>query len=187
MGYLRGFTPWVVYGLVSSFDWRGGALAGLLTGLFLFIQDRRRGIAADAQILDVSTVVYFAGLVALAFAAPDSPLKPYADVLSFGWLALTAWGSLLIGRPFTLGIARLTTPPEYWDQPEFVRINVVITTVWAGAFTALGISLAVCVLADAPGWVGVAVHVAGLAAPVTFTSLYSARAQARAEALAAAS
>jgi hypothetical protein len=43
MGYLPGFIPWIVAGVVSSFDWRWGAIGGLVTGLLLLLQDRRRG------------------------------------------------------------------------------------------------------------------------------------------------
>jgi hypothetical protein len=179
MGYLRGFIPWIVFGVLSSFDWRWGAVAALATAGFLLFQDRRAGVAADALILDVSTIVYFVGLGALAFAAPHSPLERYDGVLSFGWLALTAWGSLAVRHPFTLGIARRQTPREYWDMPEFLQINVVITVVWAAAFTLTSIGLFICVVTDAPLAIGIAVHVVGLAAPAVFTSVYPARVQAR--------
>jgi len=179
MSYLRGFVPWIVFGVLSSFDWRWAAVAALAAGVFLLLQDRRAAVAADAQILDVSTIVYFVGVAVLAFADPHSPLEPYNGALSFGWLALTAWGSLAVRRPFTLGIARRQTPREYWDLPEFVQINVVITAVWAAAFTLTGIGLVICVAADAPTSIGIGVHVVGLAAPIAFTSIYPARVQAR--------
>lgn len=179
MSYLRGFIPWIVFGVVSSFDWRWAAVAALLSGLALLRQDRRAGVAADAQILDVSTVVYFAGLGAIAFAAPHSPLEHYDGALSFGWLALTAWATLAVRKPFTLGIARRQTPREVWDLPEFLRINVVITVAWATAFTLTCAALAACTALDAPALISIACHVAGLAAPAAFTSIYPARVQAR--------
>ncbi|KIF78869.1 hypothetical protein QR77_15805 [Streptomyces sp. 150FB] len=184
MSYLRGFIPWIVFAVAGSWDWRWAAVAALLTGAALLLQDRRAGIPADAQVLEVSTVVYFAGLAVLAFAFPQSPLKTYDDVASFGWLALTAWGSLAGGRPFTLGIARRRTPPEYWERPEFLRINAIITAAWASSFTLLGLALAVCVLTGAPVWLTIACHVVGLAAPMVFTARYPARVQARLAAVA---
>lgn len=59
MGYLRGFIPWIVSGVVSSFDWRWGAIGGLVSGLLLLLQDRRRGVALDALVLDIATIAYF--------------------------------------------------------------------------------------------------------------------------------
>jgi hypothetical protein len=179
MSYLRGFVPWIVFGVLSSFDWRWAAVAALAAGGFLLLQDLRAGVAPDALILDVSTVVYFVGLGVLAFASPHSPLERYDGALSFGWLAVTAWGSLAVGHPFTLGIARRQTPREYWGMPEFVQINVVITVVWAVAFTLTGIALFIVVVADLPTAVDIGFHVVGLAAPAVFTSVYPTRVQAR--------
>ncbi len=179
MSYLRGFIPWIVFGIVSSFDWRWAALAALLSGLVLLGKGRRAGVAADAQILDVGTLIYFVGLAIVAFAVPHSPLEHYDGALSFGWLALTAWGTLAVGKPFTLGIARRQTPREVWERPEFLRINVVITLAWATAFTLTCAVLAACSALDAPEFVSIACHVLGLAAPAAFTSAYPARVQAR--------
>ncbi|MFF2928838.1 hypothetical protein [Streptomyces mirabilis] len=179
MGYLRGFIPWIVAGVVSSFDWRWGAIAGLVSGLLLLLQDRFRGVGLDALILEISTVVYFVVVGAVAGADPGSALADHTDVVSFGWLAATAWGTLAIRRPFTLGIAKRQTPPEYWDMPEFVRVNNHITSAWGAGFTFIGVSLAVCGAVDAPAWVGIAAHVAGLVGPAVFTKVYPARAQAR--------
>lgn len=179
MGYLRGFIPWIIAGVVSSFDWRWGAIAGLVSGLLLLLQYRFRGVGLDALILEISTVAYFVVVGAVAVADPGSALADHTDVISFGWLAATAWGTLAIRRPFTLGIAKRQTPPEYWDMPEFVRVNNHITSAWGAGFTFIGVSLAVCGAVDAPAWVGIAAHVFGLVGPAVFTKVYPARAQAR--------
>ncbi|ADI04741.1 hypothetical protein SBI_01620 [Streptomyces bingchenggensis BCW-1] len=66
MGYLRGFVPWIVSGVVSSLDWRWGATGGLVSGLLLLVQDRRRGVGLDALVLEISAVVYFVVVGAVA-------------------------------------------------------------------------------------------------------------------------
>lgn len=179
MGYLRGFIPWIASGVVSAFDWRWGAAAGLVTGLLLLLQDRRRGLAMDAMILEISSIAYFVVVGGIAFAFPDSPLQTYDDALSFAWLALTAWGSLAIRQPFTLGIARRQTPPEYWDMPEFIAVNRAITSAWGAGFTFICAVLSVSHLTDAPEWIGIAAHVVGLVAPAIFTAKYPAHVQSR--------
>ncbi|WP_330305983.1 MULTISPECIES: hypothetical protein [unclassified Streptomyces] len=179
MGYLRGFIPWIIAGVVSSFDWRWGAIGGLVSGLLLLLQDRRRGVGSDALVLEISTIVYFVVVGAVSVADPGSALADHTDVVSFAWLAATAWGTLAIRRPFTLGIAKRQTPREYWDMPEFIRVNNHITSVWGAGFTFIGVSLAVCGAVDAPAWVGIAAHVIGLAGPAVFTKVWPARAQAR--------
>ncbi|MEV7289535.1 hypothetical protein AB0O01_34145 [Streptomyces sp. NPDC093252] len=183
MGYIRGFIPWVVSGGVSAWDWRWGAVAGFVTGLFLFLQDRRRGVAADALVLEASSIVFFVVIGAYAFADPDSPAERWNGVLSFVWLAGTAWGSLAVRKPFTLGIARRQTPEEYWNHPGFVAVNNVITAVWAAGFTFILVALALCELAGAPEWIAWTARISGLVAPAVFTRIYPARVQARMAAL----
>ncbi|WP_042416503.1 hypothetical protein [Streptacidiphilus anmyonensis] len=182
MGYLRGFVPWIVSAAVSPADWRWGAIGGLLSGLVLLLQDRRRGVGGDALVLETSSVVYFAVIGAVAVAAPHSALSHHTDVLSFTWLAVTAWGSLAVRRPFTLGIAKRQTPREYWDTPAFVRVNDAVTGAWGAGFTFIGVALVVCGAVHAPGWTGVAAHVVGLVAPAWFTKVHPARVQARLQA-----
>jgi hypothetical protein len=182
VGYLRGFIPWIASGVVSSFDLRWGCLAGLLTGVFLLVQDRRRGVATDSLILEISTICYFAVMGVLAVAFPNSALETYQDSISFFWLALTAWGTLVIRQPFTLGIARRQTPPEMWNHPGFYQVNAVITAVWGAGFTFIFAALLIAHVTEAPVWVGITAHVVGLVAPMIFTSRYPARVQARMEA-----
>jgi hypothetical protein len=180
--YVRGFIPWILSGVISVTDWRWGAAAGLLSALLLLRQDRRRGFALDSEILEISSLVYFAVIGAIAMAVPHSALRNHTDVASFCWLALTAWGTLVIGRPFTLGIARRQTPREFWDRPEFFRINAVITAAWGAGFTFIGAAIALDDAIHAPGWVSIAAHVVGLVAPAAFTVRYPARVQARIQA-----
>ncbi|MET7486624.1 hypothetical protein [Streptomyces sp. NPDC005538] len=187
IGYLRGFAPWIAAGFVSAVDWRWGAVAGVLVGLLLLLQDRRRGVAMDAMILEISTIIYFLIIGAIAFSSPDSSVQDHSDVLSFVWLAGTAWGSMAIRSPFTLGIARRQTPEEYWNTPGFITVNNHITAAWASGFTFISVVLAISDATDAPVWVGIAAHVIGLVAPMVFTAIYPRRVQARLEALQAAS
>ncbi|KPI06680.1 hypothetical protein OK074_4119 [Actinobacteria bacterium OK074] len=177
-----GFVPWIVAGVVSSFDWRWGALGGLVSGLLLLLQDRRRGVELDALVLEISTIAYFVVVGAVSVVDPGSALADHTDVISFAWLAVTAWGTLAIRRPFTLGIAKRQTPREYWEMPEFVQVNNRITSAWGAGFTFIGVSLAVAGAVDAPGWVGIAAHVAGLLGPAVFTKVHPGRAQARMQA-----
>lgn len=178
MSYLRSFIPWLVFVAVSTADWRWGAAAALVSAGSQVLQGRRTGSPAD--LLTVSTAVYFAALTAVAFADPGSSVHPWTAALSLGWLALTAWASLAIGRPFTLVIAKRTVPSELWEHPLFRRVNVVITAVWASSFTVTAAALAGLREAGAPTGVAIAVQVAGFAIPAVFTARYPAYARAKA-------
>ncbi|WP_433857325.1 hypothetical protein [Streptomyces kronopolitis] len=179
MNYLRGFIPWLVFAGVSSAGWQWGALAGLVTAVVLLLADRAAGLALEHRLLEYGTIVFFAALGILAFAQPDSALKSYGSALSMGWLALIAWVSIAVRRPFTLGFARRMAPPEVWDSPLFRRINVVLTAAWASSFTLTAIAQAA---ASALGWsvaVSIVIQLAGFILPVRFTAAYPERARAR--------
>ncbi|MER6990695.1 hypothetical protein ABT337_12200 [Saccharopolyspora hirsuta] len=172
-----GFLPWIGYALVAtSSAWHYGALVGLLIAAAVLFVERRAGRAWDELVIPASAVVFFvlAAGFSLVFAA--SPAVRCGPALVDAWLALTAGGSLLVGRPFTLAIARRRAPSQVWGRPEFRRANMVLTAVWAAAFALAAAALAV-LLHDAPtatGWV-LAIKIAGFAAPAAFTCWYAQR------------
>lgn len=177
MYYARGFVPWIAFAAIPFWQW--GALVALVLGVLLLIQDIAKGNSAESLMLEISTIVYFVVIGALAFADDGSPLKDYDGALSMGWLALTAWGSLAVGSPFTTGIAKRQAPREVWDTPIFARINVVITAVWAAFFALSAIGVAVAVEADLGEAVHITVEVVGFTVPAIFTSRYPKRVEAR--------
>ncbi|MFD8325263.1 hypothetical protein [Streptomyces lydicus] len=179
MNYLRAFIPWLVFAGVSSAGWQWGALAGLVASVVLLVADRAAGLAVDYRLLEYGTIVFFAALTALAFARPDSVLQLYGSALSMGWLALIAWASIAVGRPFTMGIARRMAPPEVWETPLFRRINVVLTAAWALSFTLCAIAQAVASAYAVNVIFSILIQVAGFVLPVRFTASYPERARAR--------
>ncbi|WKX71701.1 hypothetical protein [Streptomyces sp. XD-27] len=182
MSQVRGFIPWIAFVVMATrIGWGYGALTGLVLAGGLLVADRRAGRAWGELVIEVSGVGFFAVLGGMALAAPDSPLKDYAPAMSLAWLGATAWISLAIRKPFTLGIARRSAPPEVWGLPLFYRINAVVTSVWAVAFTLNAAALAV-LLHEAPHATAavIAVKVAGFALPALFTARYPAIAKARA-------
>lgn len=179
MNYLRGFVPWIAFAIVSGFSWQWAAVIGLVGSVVLLVQAGAKKVPLDSQILEISTLVYFGALTGLAFSQPDSVLHNYTGAMSMGWLALTAFGGLAIRRPFTLGIAKLQTPKEFWETPVFKRINYVITSAWAIAFLVTAIVLAVLDVAHASEVVSIVVQVAGFVVPALFTRSYPERVRAR--------
>lgn len=179
MTILRGFAPWIVYAVIagiSDTSWRWAAVAAVVTGLGLILDDRRRGIAPDAQLLEISAVVFFVIVAVVGFVTSNSTFHEYDSALAFGWLALTAWGSLLIGRPFTEGIAKREVPQQYWGSDKFRRINRVITGAWALAFTLTAIAVWVIYRQAVGDTYDAIAQVLGFIAPISFTNWYKSRA-----------
>lgn len=180
MSYVLMFLPWIVYAVIPSADWQWGAVAALAVVLVVMARHRRAGRAFDAMIIEIGSACFFAALAALAFASPDSPVHPYSPAISNGALTLIAGTSLAIGRPFTMGIARETTPREYWHLPQFLHVNKMITSVWTASFAVSAIALAFIAAAGyAHSAAAVIVQVAGIVVPLAYTVRYVARVQAR--------
>jgi hypothetical protein len=172
--YIRSFLPWIAFAAISTDgDSRHGALAGFVLALWLLRSDRHRGRAWDGLVIEASSALFFGGLAFAAYAFDPSPFGDYGTAASVGWLALTAWGSLAVRRPFTLGIARTMAPAEVHGSALFHRVNAVITAVWAAAFTVNAVALAL-LLAVAPHATAaiIAVKVCGFAVPAAFTARY---------------
>lgn len=178
MHYLRSFAPWIAYGVGAGLaDWRLGAVAGLVVATCLWASARRTG---GADLLATVTTGFFAVLATIAIVAPDAPIRPYTAALSLGTLGLAASASLLVGKPFTMAIARRETPQELWETELFWRVNVVITAVWAASFL-LTATVCAAMVAGEPSatarWA--TVQAIGFALPVLFTRAYRARIAAR--------
>ncbi|MFJ9815802.1 hypothetical protein ACIRU3_11090 [Streptomyces sp. NPDC101151] len=175
MGHVRSFVPWIVVAaLTGTVDIRWAALAGLVLAVGLVAVQRRAGRGWDAQVIECSAVAFFAVYTAAAFAAPGSTaVTHYGPALSSLWLAATAWGSLAVGRPFTLGIARTQVPEHVWGSPLFLHINRVITTVWATAFALGGIGGALLRhYQPGDGTARTLLTVASFVVPIMFTVRY---------------
>ncbi|HEX3780036.1 MAG TPA: hypothetical protein VHX38_10220 [Pseudonocardiaceae bacterium] len=182
MSYVRGFAPWIVYALVSVIGWQWGALAALLVSIASLIADHRKGVAIDAQILDFGSLIYFVGLTAFSFADTHLPVQHFDGPLSSAWLALIAVISLLVRKPFTLGIARRRVSAELAADPRFVHTNMVITGIWTSAFAASAMVGVVVDLLNAGTMVDIARQVLGLLVPIYLTQRYVARLRAAAAA-----
>ncbi|WP_336085702.1 hypothetical protein [Nocardia sp. SSK8] len=139
---------------------------------------RRGGVGFDALVLEFGTAVFFVVLTVLAFLAPETALHDYTPALSSAVLALLAGGSLAAGTPFTLGIAKQTTPQEVWTQPLFRRTTSVLAAVWTVSFTVGSVVLAALAHAQPVARVGAQVLV--FVVPMVFTVRYVAHVRGRA-------
>lgn len=179
MTYLRGFLPWIAFDAVSLVSSAWAALVALAMSVFFLVAGRRAGVTADAQILDFGTISYFGVLTAVSFADPHSPLLAYESGLSSAWLALIAWVSLLVRQPFTLGIAKRSTPPEVWRTARFRRSSTVIAQLWAISFTVGAIATLACEATNASLVLRAVIQVLAFGIPATVTHQYVRQVRAR--------
>ena len=180
-GFLRspfsGIAPWILMAIMSGPGRFGQAAAAALTlTLIVMWASSRRGIRVHS--LEVFGAVVFAVFVGLGiFGSPTliSTLELWAGEITNGALAAYALATLVIRRPFTISYARDSVDPEHWNSPLFVRVNYILTAVWAGAFlinTLVG-SFGDAVLHDGDNfWTGWIVQLAVTLVAVAVTEFY---------------
>ncbi|MFE6904523.1 hypothetical protein ACFVFJ_48520 [Streptomyces sp. NPDC057717] len=181
MSNLRTFLPWIVFAVLPSENWQWAALAALVVAVAAIVHQVRAGAGFDALIIEIGSAAFFAVLAVIAFINPDSGVHDYSAALSSGTLAVIAGVSLAIGKPFTLGIAKRTTPRAIWGLKPFIQTNVIITAVWTAAFALTAVMLAfVAHEGNAHSTLATLIQVAGFVIPMIFTVRYAAHVQAKA-------
>ena len=133
---LVGLSPWILYSIVEG---KGrleiSAAVALALALLVLMVNWLRG--DSPKILEFADVAYFGALViVVAFASTGTLnwLELWGGEVANIALVVIALGSILIRRPFTLQYAREDVPKSEWSSPEFLRVNYLISWVWAVAF-----------------------------------------------------
>jgi hypothetical protein len=166
---LVSFAPWIAFLIIA----RGtlerveiGLVAALVLSVVMAALKLHRGI-----IMGVGLVFFTAATVAVLGFHNIWTIR-HLGVLANGALALGSWITLAIGKPFTLEYARAHTDPSKWNDPLFIRVNVLLTSVWASVFTfntVLAWALLKHLLAE---WACHTFSYAALVSAAVFTSWY---------------
>jgi len=181
MGILLAFAPFIVFAVV---DWLIGSIAGLIAGAAvsaaLLIRDWMSP-GRSPKILEIGTVILFGGLALYALIGGPTWSIMAVRLRVDGGLLLIVLVSIVLRTPFTLQYARQQVAQEFWQRPEFIRANYVITAVWALAFTAMVIAdLVLIYVPDLSPAYGIIATIAALAGAIKFTSWYAKRQRAAA-------
>lgn len=174
---LAGLAPWIIYALVEG-PGRLELAAGIAFGVALAVVLISWIRGSAPKLLEYSDVVFF-GAVAIIVAVASTDTRDWLEL----WggevaniaLVVIVVGSMLIRRPFTLAYAKEDTPEEFWDTPEFLRANYIISGVWGAAFIVEAIAgwYGDAVLRDSNNiWTGWVVQVIALIIATQFTIWY---------------
>ena len=170
-GILLGFVPLIVYGVLagSSVSSVVTALsAALVVTVILGFSDLMKG-----RILTWATLVMFGSLLITAGVLDITGILPVMGMVIYAALAAVTFGSILAKIPFTLQYAREMVDRNLWENPLFIRVNVLMTSVWGGIFV-INFILSYLTFAypSAAGWIAPPLSYLVLIAGVTFTVWY---------------
>ena len=131
---LMAFLPWLLYGFASGANyWRVATGGGLILCLVYLALLLRRSISI--KLMDWTTLTVFAIGSVLMIGLHSTVFPAYHVVVIWSCFAVAAWSSVVIGHPFTAAYARENAPPEFWDNPIFLRLNLMMTLFWCGLLT----------------------------------------------------
>lgn len=172
MNILASFAPFLAFAVLIHFGLTLAALwAGAVVAMGLLLRDRLL-LGRSAKLLEIGTVVLFAGLALYTTATAQAWSIPAVRLVVDAGLLAIVLVSLAIGQPFTMQYAKEEAPPEVWSSPAFRTVNQEITLAWAGAFAVLVVADAIMVfLPQVPHGLGVLLTVAALYGAVRFTRM----------------
>jgi len=136
LSVLVSFAPWIsVWVLVSNDSYVPGMVVATACSASLIVWTLFEG--KKPKLLDWGTLGSLAGLTFVSVAAGGPWLASWLSAMLNAALFLVIFGSIVVGRPFTIDYAKEETPPELWDTEGFRHVNAVISWVWAGATAAM--------------------------------------------------
>lgn len=169
---LLGFAPWIAFMFIahgSLFRLKLGLVVAAALCVVLAALRLSKGV-----IMWVGLAFFAISLVAV-LGFESMWMARNMGVLANGALAVGAWATLAVGKPFTLEYAREHTDPSRWNDPLFLRTNVIITSVWALVFS-IGAALAWLNTQHSgqPQWVLEVANYAFMLTAAIFTNAYPA-------------
>jgi hypothetical protein len=178
MGILLAFAPFIAFALVDRLvGTTEGLIAGAVIAAALLIRDWLTP-GRSPKILEIGTVVLF-GVLAI-YAVSANPTWSIAGVrlrVDLGLLIIVLL-SMALRRPFTLQYAQEQVPAEFWNSPQFLRTNTVITAAWALAFFVMVLAdLTLVYLPELPPRIAIIMTIVALVAAFKFTGWYPERAK----------
>ena len=129
---LLAFAPWIVFGLIagqSIFSLEMAIIISLVLTLVLGYKQMRKW-----YILPWVTFIFFILAFIVIILLKYLWVASYMGILSYTTLAAVTWGSILVGKPFTIQYAKEEVDETLWNNPKFKRSNDIITAFWGVIF-----------------------------------------------------
>ena len=176
MGILLAFAPFIAFALLDRIVRPTEALAaGAAVSAVLIVRDLV-GLRRSVKVLEIGTFVLFTGLALYTVLNGATWSVIGVRLCVDAGLLLVVLASMAAGRPFTLQYARDQVAPEFWNRPEFIRTNYIITSAWALAFAVMVLAeLALLYVPGLPPRAGIVAIVLALVGAVKFTGWYPER------------
>jgi hypothetical protein len=131
------FVPWIAFALIAQAPLGNPGLSLILAFVIAIVLALLTSYhqLVKGYILAIVSLAFFAVFFLLIIGLGQYYLANYLAVLSMLLLTIVSWGTIALRFPFTLQYSREGVEPERVKSPAFMRVNYIITAVWALAFT----------------------------------------------------
>lgn len=129
---LLSFAPWIAFLVIadsSLFRLKLGIIVAAVLTVVMAVTRLHRGV-----IMWVGIMFFLYALAAVVLLDNMWTVR-HIGFLANAALAVGVWMGIVLKRPFTLEYAREYTDPSLWDSPLFLRINYLLTEMWAVVFS----------------------------------------------------
>lgn len=130
---LKNFMPWILFFILMGSSKQQLETAIIVAIIAAFLFDFKR--LKNGFVLNWGTILFFGFIFVAVIIFKNKWIATYSGLLSNGALAMIAWVSILIRKPFTIQYAKETVPSDQWKHPLFIKINYLLTAVWAILFS----------------------------------------------------
>ena len=137
LSLLMAFIPWIAFALVAEAP-LGNPQVSLILAFIVAIALTLLTSYHQLKklyVLSIVSIAFFVIFFILIVGLKQYYIANYLGILSMLILTIVCWATILFRFPFTLQYSREGVPPERVKSPLFMRINYIITAVWALAFT----------------------------------------------------
>lgn len=166
---LISFAPWIAFLIIARdtlLRVEIGLVAALVVSIVMAVLKLHRGVIMYVGL------IFFTGATIAVLGFHNVWTIRHLGVLANGALAAGSWFTIAIGRPFTLEYARQHTDPSKWHDPLFIRVNRLLTTVWASVFTFNTAVAWALMTQPIPEWASHTLSYTALVGAAAFTSWY---------------
>jgi hypothetical protein len=126
--FILGFVPWILFLLLPTDGWnslRAAVVICLGASVVFAWTPLRKGF-----ILQWATVAFFLFSAVSLYCFKWIWLAEQMGILANGFLTGVIWFTILIGKPFTLQLARADLPRERWNDENLIRGCRFIAVFW---------------------------------------------------------
>lgn len=169
---LLAFAPWIVFGLISGQSFFGleiDMVVSIAIALILGYKTMKKW-----YILPWVTFTFFVLAFITIVLMKNIWVAQHMKILSYMVLVAVAWGSILVGLPFTMQYAKEEVDKSLWKTKSFIRTNQIITAFWGAIFFVnLGISYYLFIHKVMGGWTFMVVGWVLILIGLVFTTEYT--------------